>query len=146
MDQLERYRWLVVALFAVPLLVGIGFLLHDRLSAPEPLQINSEGFPTGDLRVYITGAVQQPGVYPLQDGDRCRLHAPDESGEVAEARRLGGFRRELDEERKSSRSRGDDCSSSPNARCRSVGGQSQTDPGMLSTRRVAGSAGWSDGR
>ena len=70
MDQLERYRWLVVALLAVPLLVGIGFLFHDRLSGPEPLQINSEGLPSGDIRVYITGAVQRPGVYPLQDGER----------------------------------------------------------------------------
>ena len=30
---------------------------------------------------------------PLKDGDHCRLHAPDDTGEVAEARRLGGLRR-----------------------------------------------------
>lgn len=30
---------------------------------------------------------------PLKGVDHCRLHAPDESGEVAEARRLGGLRR-----------------------------------------------------
>ncbi len=69
-QQLERYRWLVVALFAVPLLVGIGFLLQDRLSGPEPLEIDTGDAAPADLRVYVAGAVQQPGVYPLQDGDR----------------------------------------------------------------------------
>ena len=69
-EPLERYRWLVVALFAVPLLVGIGFLLSDRLSGPEPLEINMGGVPMGEIRVYVTGAVQRPGVYPLQEGDR----------------------------------------------------------------------------
>ncbi|MBI2913472.1 MAG: SLBB domain-containing protein, partial [Chloroflexi bacterium] len=69
-DGLERYRWLIVALFAVPLLVGIGFLLNERLSGPEPLQLNMGDVPAGDLRVYVAGAVQRPGVYPLRDGDR----------------------------------------------------------------------------
>jgi len=69
-EQLERYRWLIVALFAVPLLVGIGFLLNDRLSGPEPLEINMGDVPLGEIRVYVTGAVQRPGVYPLQEGNR----------------------------------------------------------------------------
>ena len=69
-EQLERYRWLIVALFAVPLLVGIGFLLNDRLSGPEPLEINMGNVPLGEIRVYVTGAVQRPGVYPLQEGNR----------------------------------------------------------------------------
>ena len=69
-DQLERYRWLIVAVLAVPLLSGIAYLFSDRLSDPEELQINTtEDIPT-DLRVYITGAVQNPGVYPLKEGDR----------------------------------------------------------------------------
>ncbi len=70
MDQLERYRWLIVAVFAVPLLVGIGFLLNERLSGPEPLEINMGDVPLGDIRVYVAGAVQNPGVYPLHDSDR----------------------------------------------------------------------------
>ncbi len=68
--DLERYRWLLVAAFSLPLLVGIGFLLNDRLSGPEPLQLNMGDLPQGEVRVYVTGAVQTPGVYPLQDGDR----------------------------------------------------------------------------
>jgi len=69
-DQLERYRWLIVALLAAPLLVGIGVLLRDRLAGPQPLEIRSDPIPIADLRVYVAGAVRNPGVYPLQDGDR----------------------------------------------------------------------------
>ena len=70
MHQLERYRWLIVALLAAPLLVGIGVLLRDRLASPQPLEIRSDPIPIADLRVYVAGAVRNPGVYPLQDGDR----------------------------------------------------------------------------
>ena len=69
-DQLERYRWLIVSVLAVPLLSGIAYLLNDRLTDPAELQISTTAGVPADLRVYITGAVQNPGVYPLQDGDR----------------------------------------------------------------------------
>jgi competence protein ComEA len=69
-DQLERYRWLIVAVFAVPLLSGIAYLVSNRLDNPQPLQIDTSSSVPSDIRVYVTGAVQQPGVYPLQDGDR----------------------------------------------------------------------------
>ena len=69
-DQLERYRWLVVALLSVPLLSGIGYLLNDRLDDPAPLRVNeTQTLPT-DIRVYIAGAVQNPGVYPVEEDDR----------------------------------------------------------------------------
>src|SRR3990170_4021700 len=54
----------------VQLLSGIAYLLNDRLSDPAELQIATNEAVPADLRVYITGAVQNPGVYPLQDGDR----------------------------------------------------------------------------
>jgi competence protein ComEA len=69
-DLLDRYRWLVVALFATPLALGVAFLLSQRLSGPQPLEIDLAGIPEEDIRVYVTGAVQRPGVYPLSDGDR----------------------------------------------------------------------------
>jgi competence protein ComEA len=69
-DQFERYHWFIVALLALPLLGGIFLLAKDRLSDPAELQItNTEAVPA-DIRVYISGAVQNPGVYPLKDGDR----------------------------------------------------------------------------
>ncbi len=67
---LERYRWFIAALFAVPLVLGIAFLLSERLSDPRPLQLDLADVPAEEIRVYVTGAVQRPGVYPLTDGDR----------------------------------------------------------------------------
>ncbi len=69
-DLLERYRWLIVAVFALPLAVGVGFLLRERLSDPEPLELDLADVPAEEIRVYVTGAVQRPGVYPMIDGDR----------------------------------------------------------------------------
>jgi competence protein ComEA len=69
-EQLERYRWLIVGLLAVPLVSGILFLVNERLDDPEPLQLNTAGVPVADVRVYVSGAVNNPGVYPLDEGDR----------------------------------------------------------------------------
>lgn len=69
-EALERYRWLIVGALAAPLLVALGFLLNDRLSGPEPLELNLEDIPAAEIRAYISGAVQRPGVYTVKDGDR----------------------------------------------------------------------------
>ena len=69
-DRLERYRWLIVAVLSVPLLSGIAYLLNERLDDPSELQIREDQPVPGDVRVYITGAVQNPGVYSVEDGDR----------------------------------------------------------------------------
>jgi competence protein ComEA len=69
-DLMERYRWLVAVLFALPLAVGVGFLLSERFSDPKPLEIDLADVPAEEIRVYVTGAVQRPGVYPMADGDR----------------------------------------------------------------------------
>lgn len=69
-DLLERYRWLIVAVFALPLAVGVGFLLRERFTGSQPLEVDLAELPAEEIRVYITGAVQRPGVYPMADGDR----------------------------------------------------------------------------
>jgi len=69
-DLLDRYRWIVVALFALPLLLGIAFLLSERLSGPQSLELELADVPAEEIRVYVAGAVQRPGVYSLADGDR----------------------------------------------------------------------------
>ncbi|MGQ9573117.1 MAG: SLBB domain-containing protein, partial [Dehalococcoidia bacterium] len=67
----ERYRWLVIALMAAPLLVAIGVLIDKQMQGPQPLEINL-GEPPGasEIQVYVAGAVNRPGVYFLSDGDR----------------------------------------------------------------------------
>ena len=53
------------------------------MSEPAELQItNTESVPT-DIRVYISGAVRSPGVYPLKDGDRW-IDALEVAGGAAE--------------------------------------------------------------
>jgi competence protein ComEA len=68
-EQFERYRWLIVALLSVPLLSGIAYLISDRMDGPAELQITNTEVPT-DIRIYISGAVTNPGVYPAEYGDR----------------------------------------------------------------------------
>lgn len=69
-EQLERFRWLIVALLAVPLLSGIGFLLNERIQERDPLVISTIEAPDADIRVYVAGAVERPGVYPMPEGAR----------------------------------------------------------------------------
>jgi len=69
-ESLERYRWLIVALFAVPLLSGLMYFAAQRLDGPEPLQVNSGGQTLSEVRVYVAGAVRNPGVYTLDENDR----------------------------------------------------------------------------
>ena len=69
-EQLERYRWLIVALFAVPLLSGLMYFAADRLDSPNPIQVNEGNQPLGEVRVYVTGAVRNPGVYTVDEEDR----------------------------------------------------------------------------
>lgn len=63
---LERYRWLIVGLFAIPLIAGLAWLGSDRLN-DDPAQLVIEPGDTApqDIRVYVAGAVVNPGVYPL---------------------------------------------------------------------------------
>ncbi len=68
---LERYRWLVIGLMAAPLLVLIGVLVDRQLQGPQPLEINLGETPSSsEIQVYVAGAVNRPGVYYLNDGDR----------------------------------------------------------------------------
>ncbi len=68
-EVLERWRWAVVVLLAVPMLVGVVLLLERELDGPSPLVIEPGEFST-EIRVYVVGAVEAPGVYPLEDGSR----------------------------------------------------------------------------
>ena len=70
MAELERYRWLIVALFTVPLLSGLMYFAAERLDGPDPVQVNAGGQPLAEVRVYVAGAVRNPGVYTLGEEDR----------------------------------------------------------------------------
>jgi competence protein ComEA len=100
LDALERYRWAVVVLLAVPLAVGIGVLIGQRTGDPAPLVIEPGTVAPGELQVYVTGAVNAPGVYPLSDGARWIDALAAAGGAAAEAdlTRVNQAKRALDED------------------------------------------------
>ena len=83
---LERYRWLVIGLMAVPLLILIGVLIDRQLQGPQPLEINLAETPSAaEIQVYVAGAVNRPGVYFLNDGDRSIDAVEAAGGPAADA-------------------------------------------------------------
>ena len=81
---LERYRWLVIGLMAVPLLITIGVLIDKQFQGPQPLEINlDETLSASEIQVYVAGAVNRPGVYYLSDDDRW-IDAVEAAGGPAE--------------------------------------------------------------
>jgi competence protein ComEA len=65
------WRWALVAAGATAVLAL--FLLAIRsASSPPSVELRVAGAPAQDgvVKVYVTGAVAQPGVYQLQSGDR----------------------------------------------------------------------------
>lgn len=100
LDALERYRWIVVALLAVPLAAGIGVLIGERSRDPAPLVIQPPQEEPGELQVYVTGAVSNPGVYPLWEGARWidALEAAGGAAADADLTRVNLARRAVDQD------------------------------------------------
>lgn len=100
LDALERYRWVVVLLLAAPLAVGIGVLIGQRTDGPDPLVIEPGTLAPGELQVYVTGAVNSPGVYPLAEGARWidALEAAGGAAPDADLTRVNLAKRALDED------------------------------------------------
>ena len=72
LSWLERYLWPLLGLAALVLSVGIGVLIdREFFQGPQPLEIRLDGAPAAEIQVYVAGAVAQPGVYYLHDGDRA---------------------------------------------------------------------------
>lgn len=85
-ESYERYRWLVVVLLAAPLVFALGWMLRERWDDPDPLTM---ALPAGEIQVYVTGAVQHPGVYPLADGSRW-IDAVEAAGGATNDANLAG--------------------------------------------------------
>lgn len=70
--QLERYGQAIIIGLAALLAAALVAFALDRRDDPGSLEITTQGAPTaaGPIEVYITGAVMQPGVYEIADGDR----------------------------------------------------------------------------
>lgn len=82
----ERALWALAAAVAAALLVGLGILIDRQTQGPRPLELSLGG--SGEMRVYVTGAVRRPGVYTIKDGDRI-LDAVTAAGGPAPEADLG---------------------------------------------------------
>lgn len=71
-DWLDRNRGVVLTTLAAILVAGVVMFLLEQRGGPKPLEIRFDdpAFNGTAIEVYVTGAVQQPGVYTLHDGDR----------------------------------------------------------------------------
>jgi competence protein ComEA len=70
-NTLERYRWLIVGLLSIPLIAGLVSYATDRVSDDPPALVVEPGNEAPpDIRVFVAGAVTNPGVYPLPESAR----------------------------------------------------------------------------
>jgi competence protein ComEA len=67
----ERNLRLILVALAALLAGAIMYVAVQQRNDPPPLEIDfGEATPGGPIEVYITGAVAEPGVYEIEDGDR----------------------------------------------------------------------------
>lgn len=70
-NTLERYRWLIVGLLSVPLIAGLVWFGSEKVSDDPPALVVEPGNESPpDIRVFVAGAVTNPGVYPLPESAR----------------------------------------------------------------------------
>ena len=70
-ELLDRYRNLITIGLAGLVAAAVVAFVLDQRSGAEPLTINLADPPaSGPIEVYISGAVAEPGVYEMSDGDR----------------------------------------------------------------------------
>jgi len=69
---LERHRDILTAALAAALAIALILLVLDWRQGPEPLEIHFPDSPpaSSGVQVYVSGAVERPGVYALHEGVR----------------------------------------------------------------------------
>ncbi len=68
MVKLSKYRGLIIILLAAIITVG-GIVAWSRYSPSQPIEISLLPQPELQGEIYVTGAVNNPGYYPLRAGD-----------------------------------------------------------------------------
>jgi competence protein ComEA len=69
---LERNRSVVLAALCAVIITGVVILVLQQRNGPRPLELRFDDPSLGGaaIEVYVTGAVANPGLYTLHDGDR----------------------------------------------------------------------------
>jgi competence protein ComEA len=89
-SPLERFSHAIIVGLAALVVAAVIALVVERRDDGRPLAITVSGTPTqaGPMMAYITGAVAQPGVYEIADGDRVIDLLNRAGGAAAEANLL----------------------------------------------------------
>ena len=67
----DRANQIIIVALAGVVAAGIVWFAFDRQSGPRALEIDLPNTTeSGPIEVYITGAIAEPGVYEMKDGDR----------------------------------------------------------------------------
>ncbi len=69
MTILEKYRATIVAVLVAVILAGIGVLVYRQAALPGSTEIEMRP-PSPEITVDVTGAVPDPGLKMLREGDR----------------------------------------------------------------------------
>ena len=84
---LERNRSIVLGFLGSVIVVGLVILVLQHRNGPKPLEIRFDdpALDGAPIEVYVTGAVQKPGVYSLHEGDRIEDALAAAGGATADA-------------------------------------------------------------
>ncbi|MEX0786984.1 MAG: ComEA family DNA-binding protein [Dehalococcoidia bacterium] len=86
--MLDRYRSPIIIALAGLLAAAVVALVIQRQDEPKGVEITLADLtptPGGAIEVYVTGAVTQPGVYQMRDGDRVIDVLYEAGGHAADA-------------------------------------------------------------
>ena len=67
----DRVNQIIIIVLAAIVAAGIVWFAFDRQGGPQALEIDlPNAIEAGPIEVYITGAIAEPGVYEMENGDR----------------------------------------------------------------------------
>ena len=81
----DRINQIIMVALVGAVVAGVVWFMFDRQSDPQALQIDLEATDEGPIEVYITGAVENPDVYVVEDGDRLSVLLDKAGGTTADA-------------------------------------------------------------
>jgi competence protein ComEA len=67
-SKLNRF-WTVITVFLIVVIVIGGIVVWQKYNSPSPIEISLTPSPGLTGKVYLGGAVNNPGFYPLESGD-----------------------------------------------------------------------------
>ena len=68
MTKLNKY-WVLIIIFLIAIIATSGIIAWSRYSPSQPIEISLSPHLELQSKVYISGAVNNPGSYPLKEGD-----------------------------------------------------------------------------